>query len=220
MSGRAPSSLVKLAAACRFDPPTTNTRPFDNAGTSNFSMGGGQTAPTRCCSTAVPTWPGSAHLLQPARRHRPGGNGRDVPVRRGVRQPARARSTSSPRAARTCSAAPRASTPSRRSCSPPPFSPSAPAEGSAVELQPGGLDGGRAAGQSPASTGGTACSGPSVRQHPRAEAGPTLTTVPTEAMRHGDFSALLGLGDAYRIYDPMTAVAEGQRRRASLFPTT
>ena len=47
---------------------------------------------------------------------------------------------------------------------------------------------------------------------------PVATTVPTEAMRNGDFSALLGLGDVYRIYDPSTAVAEGARRRRQPFP--
>ena len=47
---------------------------------------------------------------------------------------------------------------------------------------------------------------------------PVTTTVPTEAMRNGDFSALLGLGDVYRIYDPSTGVAEGARRRRLAFP--
>ena len=47
---------------------------------------------------------------------------------------------------------------------------------------------------------------------------PVTTTVPTEAMRNGDFSALLGLGDVYRIYDPSTGVAEGARRRRQPFP--
>ena len=46
---------------------------------------------------------------------------------------------------------------------------------------------------------------------------PVTTTVPTEAMRSGDFSELLGLGDVYRIYDPLTGVAEGERRRRQPF---
>jgi len=41
----------------------------------------------------------------------------------------------------------------------------------------------------------------------------TTTTVPTPAMRTGDFSSLLAVGSAYQIYDPLSAVAEGSRRR-------
>ena len=37
-------------------------------------------------------------------------------------------------------------------------------------------------------------------------------------MRRGDFSELLALGDSYRIYDPMTGVAVGQRRQREPFP--
>ncbi len=47
---------------------------------------------------------------------------------------------------------------------------------------------------------------------------PFLLTVPTEAMRNGDFSALLPLGGIYTIYDPATGVAEGTRRRRQPFP--
>ena len=44
MSGRAPSSLIKLSAGVLDQTsPVANTRPFDNSGTSSFSMGGGQT---------------------------------------------------------------------------------------------------------------------------------------------------------------------------------
>ena len=43
MSGRAPSSLIKLSAGVLDQTsPVANTRPFDNSGTSSFSMGGGQ----------------------------------------------------------------------------------------------------------------------------------------------------------------------------------
>jgi hypothetical protein len=38
---------------------------------------------------------------------------------------------------------------------------------------------------------------------------PIITTVPTTAMRSGDFSALLALGSVYTIYDPTTGVASG-----------
>lgn len=43
-------------------------------------------------------------------------------------------------------------------------------------------------------------------------AGQRTTTVPTEAMRRGDFSALLPLGPQYRIYDPATTRAEPNGR--------
>jgi hypothetical protein len=43
LSGRAPSSLVKLAGGVAdLSSPTANTRPFDSGGTSNFAIGGGQ----------------------------------------------------------------------------------------------------------------------------------------------------------------------------------
>jgi hypothetical protein len=46
---------------------------------------------------------------------------------------------------------------------------------------------------------------------------PVTTTVPTAAMRSGDLSELLRLGDVYRIYDPLTGVGEGARRRRQAF---
>ncbi len=50
----------------------------------------------------------------------------------------------------------------------------------------------------------------------RTVAGPT--TVPTEAMRRGDFSALLRAGSAYQIYDPFSTAAEGARFRRQPVP--
>ncbi len=41
---------------------------------------------------------------------------------------------------------------------------------------------------------------------------PRLFTVPTEAQRNGDFSALLALGSQYQIYDPLTAVKQPDGR--------
>ena len=40
---------------------------------------------------------------------------------------------------------------------------------------------------------------------------PIITTVPTAAMRNGDFSSLLSLGGIYQLYDPLTGVAQGTR---------
>ncbi len=45
-----------------------------------------------------------------------------------------------------------------------------------------------------------------------------ISTVPTPAERNGDFSALLGIGPQYQIYDPLTGVREGSRVRRQLFP--
>jgi hypothetical protein len=47
---------------------------------------------------------------------------------------------------------------------------------------------------------------------------PSTHTVPTAAERGGDFSQLLRLGANYRIYDPLTGVAEGGRIRREPFP--
>lgn len=46
---------------------------------------------------------------------------------------------------------------------------------------------------------------------------PITTTVPTEAMRRGDFSQLLRVGGNYQIYDPLTGVVEGSRIRRRPF---
>lgn len=47
---------------------------------------------------------------------------------------------------------------------------------------------------------------------------PTTFTVPTQVQRNGDFSSLLAVGSAYQIYDPLSAVAEGSRRRRQPLP--
>ncbi|MEK7408544.1 MAG: carboxypeptidase regulatory-like domain-containing protein [Acidobacteriota bacterium] len=46
---------------------------------------------------------------------------------------------------------------------------------------------------------------------------PFTVTVPAAAMRTGNFSELLPLGSVYQLYDPLTAVAEGDRRRRQPF---
>jgi Carboxypeptidase regulatory-like domain len=48
--------------------------------------------------------------------------------------------------------------------------------------------------------------------------GSTTFTVPTAAMRTGDFSGLLAFGSAYQLYDPATAVAQGSRRQRQPLP--
>jgi len=47
----------------------------------------------------------------------------------------------------------------------------------------------------------------------QSEPEPTFSTVPTEAQRNGDFSALLNAGAIYQLYDPSSAVVEGSRIR-------
>jgi hypothetical protein len=47
---------------------------------------------------------------------------------------------------------------------------------------------------------------------------PALFTVPTEAERNGDLSALLAINSSFQIYNPFTARAEGSRIRRDPFP--
>ncbi len=51
----------------------------------------------------------------------------------------------------------------------------------------------------------------------QSEPEPTFSTVPTEGQRRGDFSQLLGVGGSYQIYDPATGVVEGARIRRQPF---
>ena len=52
----------------------------------------------------------------------------------------------------------------------------------------------------------------------QSEPEPTFSTVPTEAERNGDFSALLNINNNYRIYDPTTARLENARIVRDPFP--
>ncbi len=45
----------------------------------------------------------------------------------------------------------------------------------------------------------------------QSEPEPTFSNVPTDAQRTGDFSSLLAVNSVYQIYDPATAVAQGSR---------
>ncbi|MEO8132253.1 MAG: TonB-dependent receptor, partial [Bryobacteraceae bacterium] len=47
---------------------------------------------------------------------------------------------------------------------------------------------------------------------------PSTNTMPTAAERTGDFSALLGVGSIYQIYDPLTGVVQGGRVARQPFP--
>jgi hypothetical protein len=52
----------------------------------------------------------------------------------------------------------------------------------------------------------------------QSEPEPTFSTVPTQAMRNGDFSALLNINSSYQIYDPRTAVLANGRITRQPFP--
>jgi hypothetical protein len=52
----------------------------------------------------------------------------------------------------------------------------------------------------------------------QSEPEPTFSTVPTEAQRNGDFSALLNINNNYRIYDPATGRLENGRIVRDPFP--
>jgi hypothetical protein len=56
------------------------------------------------------------------------------------------------------------------------------------------------------------------QSHNRLRTNNSQATLPTEAMRRGDFSALLGVGAQYQIYDPFTTVQEGARFRRAPVP--
>lgn len=47
---------------------------------------------------------------------------------------------------------------------------------------------------------------------------PSTNTMPTDAQRSGNFSALLGVGAIYQLFDPLTGVAQGGRVARQAFP--
>jgi hypothetical protein len=221
MSGRAPSSLVKLSAGVSdLTNPTANTRPFDNAGTSSFAVAGGQTRTSDLLLDGGPNM---------ARDRRISYNPPADIVQEVTIETFQSDAAFGNTASGTVNIVTKSGTNALR--------------GSAgFYTQPSDLAGTnyftkRSGGQDPPYTynqGGFTAGGPVVipgvidgrnrvfwivsydnirNRYP----GPTLATVPTERMRRGDFSELLPLGDIYRIYDPMTGVAEGNRRRRQPF---
>ena len=222
MSGRAPSSLVKLSAGVSdLTNPTANTRPFDNSGTSSFAISGGQTRTSDLLLDGGPNM---------ARDRRISYNPPADIVQEVTIETFQSDAAFGNTASGTVNIVTKSGTNAFR--------------GSAgFYTQPSELAGTnfftkRSGGQDPPYTynqGGFTAGGPAVipgvmdgrdrvfwivsydnirNKYP----GPTLATVPTERMRRGDFSELLALGDNYRIYDPLTGVAEGNRRRREPFP--
>ena len=222
MSGRAPSSLVKLAGGVAdLTSPTTNTRPFDNAGTSNFAIGGGQTRTSDLLLDGGPNMARDRRISY----NPPADIVQEVTVETFQSDAAFGNTQSG-----TVNIITKGGTNEFRGAA-------------GYYTQPSELAGTnfftkRAGGKDPPykyKQGGFTVGGPVViprlfngrnkvfwilsYDNIRAQyAGPTLTTVPTAAMRRGDFSELLALGDIYRIYDPMTGVAVGQRRQRQPFP--
>ena len=222
MSGRAPSSLIKLSAGVLDGTsPVANTRPFDNGGTSTFSMGGGQSRTNELLLDGGPNMAADRRISY----NPPADIVQEIKIETFQSDASYGNS-----AAGTVNIVTKSGTNQFKG-------------GAGFYTQPSGLSGTtyftkRAGRTEPPFTynqGGVTAGGPLVI--PGVMDGrnrvfwiasydnirdsyvtPVTTTVPTEAMRNGDFSALLGLGDVYRIYDPSTGVAEGARRRRLPFP--
>ena len=222
LSGRAPSSLVKLAGGVNdLSSPTANTRPFDSGGTSNFAIGGGQVRTSDLLLDGGPNMARDRRISY----NPPADIVQEVTVETFQSDAAFGNTQSG-----TVNIVTKSGTNAFRGSAGFYTQPS--------ELAATNFFTKRAGGKDPAykyNQGGFTAGGPVVI--PRAfdgrnkmfwilsydnirnrYPGPTLTTVPTQAMRRGDFSELLPLGDIYRIYDPMTGVAAGQRRQREPFP--
>lgn len=222
MSGRAPSSLVKLSAGVTdATNPALNTRPFDNHGTSNFSMAGGQNLTNEMLLDGGPNMAGDRRVSY----NPPADIVQEVKVETFQSDAAYGNT-----AGGTVNIVTKSGTNNFR--------------GSVNWFtQPSGLFGTnyftkQAGGEAPPfkyNQGGITAGGPvvipgvvdtrnrvfwimSYDNIRNTVVTPVLTTVPTEAMRRGDFSELLALGEGYRIFDPATAVASGNRRVRQPFP--
>ena len=222
MSGRAPASLVKLSAGVTdATNPALNTRPFDNHGTSNFSMAGGQNLSNEMLLDGAPNMAGDRRVSY----NPPADIVQEVKVETFQSDAAYGNT-----AGGTVNIVTKTGTNRFRGSG-------------GWFTQPSELFGTpyftkRAGGTAPPfkyNQGGVTAGGPvmvpglidgrnrafwiaSYDNIRNDVVTPILTTVPTQAMRNGDFSELLGLGSAFQIYDPLTAVADGARRVRQQFP--
>ena len=213
MSGRAPSSLIKLSAGVLDQTsPVANTRPFDNSGTSSFSMGGGQNRTNELLLDGGPNMAADRRISY----NPPADAVQEIKIETFQSDASYGNS-----AAGTVNIVTKSGT-NRFS------------GGAGFYNQPSSLSGTtfftkRAGRDEPPFTykqGGVTAGGPMVipglidgrnrlfwlvsyDNIRDSYVTPVVTTVPTAAMRNGDFSELLPLGDVYRIYDPAT----GRRRR-------
>src|SRR5688572_9566895 len=222
LSGRAPSSLVKLAGGVAdLTNPQANTRPFDNAGTSNFAIGGGQVRTSDLLLDGGPNMARDRRISY----NPPADIVQEVTVETFQSDAAFGNTQSG-----TVNIVTKGGTNE--------FHGSAGFYTQPSKLASTNFFTKRAGGKDPAykyNQGGFTVGGPVVI--PRVFNGrnkafwilsydnirnryptPQSETVPTAAMRRGDFSELLSLGDGYRIYDPMTGVAVGARRQREPFP--
>jgi len=222
LSGRAPMSLVKLSAGVMdATNPALNSRPFDNSGTSNFSMGGGQNSTNEMLLDGVPNMAADRRVAY----NPPADVVQEVKV-----ETFQADASYGNSAGGTVNIVSKSGTNQLRGTTGWFNQPSA--------LFATPFFAKRVGQKSPPSDynqWGLTAGGPlmipgvvdgrsrvfwtfayDAIRNTKIE--PILTTVPTEAMRRGDFSSLLALGDAYRIYDPLTAVADGSRRVRQPFP--
>jgi hypothetical protein len=216
MSGRAPSSLVKLSAGVTdATNPALNTRPFDNHGTSNFSMAGGQNLTNEMLLDGGPNMAGDRRVSY----NPPADIVQEVKVETFQSDAAYGNT-----AGGTVNIVTKTGTNRFRGSG-------------GWFTQPSELFGTnyftKVAGESSPpfkyNQGGVTAGGPlvvpglvdgrnrafwimSYDNIRNTVVNSMLTTVPTAAMRNGDFSELLALGDTYRIYDPLTGVADGPRR--------
>lgn len=221
MSGRAPSSLIKLSAGVLDQTsPVANTRPFDNGGTSTFSMGGGQSRTNELLLDGGPNMAADRRISY----NPPADIVQEIKIETFQSDASYGNS-----AAGTVNIVTKSGT-NRFS------------GGGGFYIQPSSLSGTtfftkRAGREEPPFTykqGGATAGGPvvipglidgrnrlfwivSYDNIRDSYVTPVVTTVPTAAMRNGDFSELLRLGDVYRIYDPLTGVGEGVRRRRQAF---
>jgi Carboxypeptidase regulatory-like domain len=221
MSGRAPSSLIKLSAGVLDQTsPVANTRPFDNSGTSSFSMGGGQNRTNELLLDGGPNMAADRRISY----NPPADIVQEIKIETFQSDASYGNS-----AAGTVNIVTKSGT-NRFS------------GGAGYYTQPSSLSGTtyftkRAGRTEPPFTykqGGATAGGPlvipglidgrnrvfwivSYDNIQDSYVTPVTTTVPTAAMRNGDFSDLLRLGDVYRLYDPLTGVAEGARRRRQAF---
>ncbi len=221
MSGRAPSSLIKLSAGVLDQTsPVANTRPFDNSGTSSFSMGGGQNRTNELLLDGGPNMSADRRISY----NPPADIVQEIKIETFQSDASYGNS-----AAGTVNIVTKSGTNQFRG-------------GAGFYTQPSSLSGTtfftkRAGRDEPPFTykqGGATAGGPvvipglidgknrlfwivSYDNIRDSYVTPVTTTVPTAAMRNGDFSELLPLGEVYRIYDPLTGVAEGVRRRRQAF---
>ena len=221
MSGRAPSSLIRLSAGVLDQTsPVANTRPFDNSGTSSFSMGGGQNRTNELLLDGGPNMAADRRISY----NPPADIVQEIKIETFQSDASYGNS-----AAGTVNIVTKGGT--NRFTG-----------GVGYYSQPASLSGTtfftkRAGREEPPFTykqGGATAGGPlvipglidgrnrvfwivSYDNIQDSYVTPVVTTVPTAKMRSGDFSELVGLGDVYRIYDPLTGVAEGARRRRQAF---